>query len=265
MFLGIVEAPLLIKPYIKDMKRGTLFAMMATTMATIAGTVMAIYATILQPLVPGAAGHLLAGSIMNVPAALMLARLMVPQGFVDNAPPVEIHLENAPHSSMDAVAQGTVEGVRLLVAVVAMLVVMVSLVALVNALLLLVQQPVGTTLTLQQLLGYICAPLAWMIGVPASEVLTAGGLLGEKLVLNEFLAYIDLAKTPDTEISARSRVILTYAMCSFANLGSLGIQIGALTAMAPERRAEIVELAPKAMLVGFLATLMSASMIGIVA
>jgi CNT family concentrative nucleoside transporter len=264
MFLGIVEAPLLIKPYIREMRRGTLFATMAVTMATIAGTVMALYAAILKPLVPDAAGHLLAGSIMNVPAALMLARLLVPKGFDDGAEPVEIRLDNPPHSSMDAIAQGTIEGVRLLTAVIAMLVVMVSLVALANSLLDLVQQPIGSSLTLQRLLGYVCAPLAWIIGIPATEALGAGALLGEKLVLNEFIAYLDLARTPDAELSQRTRVILTYAMCSFANLGSLGIQIGALTAMAPERRNEIVELAPRALLVGFLATLMSAAMIGIV-
>ncbi len=264
IFLGIVEAPLMIRPYLKDMQRGALFATMVVTMATIAGTVMAIYATILDPLVPGAAGHLLAGSIMNVPGALMLARLAVPHGFDSGPASAEIVLSSQPQSSMDAIAQGTIEGIKLLATVIAMLVVMVSLVALVNAILALVAEPFGVKPTLQQLLGYLCAPLAWLIGIPAAESLTAGSLIGQKLVLNEFISYLDLARTPEAALSPRSRVILTYAMCSFANLGSLGILIGALTAMAPERRSEIVSLAPRAMIIGFLATLLSAAIVGVV-
>jgi CNT family concentrative nucleoside transporter len=266
MFLGLVEAPLLVRPYIRTMSRQALFAAMVVTMSTIAGTVLALYASILGPIIPGAAGHLLAGSIMNVPGALMLARLMMPETDPNAARlPSQIHLENAPQSSMDAIAQGTLEGVRLLTAVIAMLIVMVALVALANSLLSGLLAPFGWKATLQGLLGYACAPIAWLIGIPSSEAMTAGSLLGQKLVLNELIAYLDLTRIPDSELSARSRVILTYALCSFANLGSLGIQIGALTAMAPERRGEIVELAPRAMLLGFLATLLSAAIIGIVA
>jgi CNT family concentrative nucleoside transporter len=263
--LGLIEAPLLIRPYLRDMSRATLFATMAVTMSTIAGTVMALYAAVLQPLVPGAAGHLLAGSIMNVPAALMLARLMMPDTLDSNATAAEMRMDNPPHSSMDAVTQGTVQGIGLLVNVIAMLVVMVSLVALVNALLSTALSPLGASITLQQLLGFLCAPVAWMIGIPAAEALASGSLLGQKLILNELIAYLDMAKIPASELSPRSRIILTYAMCSFANLGSLGIQIGALTAMAPERRNDIVQLAPRALLVGFLATLLSAAVIGLVA
>ncbi len=266
MFLGLVEAPLLVRPYIRTMSRPALFAAMVVTMSTIAGTVLALYATILQSAIPGAAGHLLAGSLMNVPAALMLARLTMPETDPLQAhASAEIHLENAPQSSMDAIAMGTIEGIKLLSTVIAMLVVMVSLVALANSLLGAALQPFGVTATFQQLLGYACAPLAWIIGIPASEAATAGSLLGQKLVLNELIAYLDLTRMPDGELSARSRVILTYAMCSFANLGSLGIQVGALTAMAPERRSEIVALAPRAMALGFLATLLSAAIIGLIA
>ncbi len=265
IFLGIIEAPLLIRPYLKTMHRGALFAAMVVTMATIAGTVLALYAAILQPVVPDAAGHLLAGSIMNIPSALMLARLAVPEGFDSGPASAEVTLENPPQSSMDAIGQGAMQGVQLLATVIAMLVVIVSLVALANAMLALVAEPFGLTLTLQRILGFVCAPLAWIIGIPAGEALVAGSLLGQKLVLNEFVAYLDLVQVPAADLSPRSRVILTYAMCSFANLGSLGIQIGALTAMAPERRGEIVALAPRAMLVGFLATLLSAAMIGLVA
>ena len=165
---------------------------------------------------------------------------------------------------MDAVAQGTLDGVRLVAMVAAMLIVSVSLVALVNSMLAAIGGPLGVTLTLEGVLGVICAPLAWMIGIPWSESVTAGALLGQKVVLNEFLAYLELAKTPASQLSERSRVILTYAMCSFANLGSLGILVGGLAAMAPERRSEIAELAPRSVLVGFLASLLSAAIVGFV-
>jgi len=265
VFLGIVEAPLMIRPYLKDMGRGALFATMVTAMATIAGTMMTIYASILAPYVPGAAGHLLAASIMNVPAALMLSRLAVPEGFEGGPEKAKISIVDDPDASgMDAVAKGTIEGINLVVTVAAMLIVVVALVALTNSILGLVGTSLGVPITLQGLLGIVCAPLAWAIGIPWSEAATAGALLGQKAVLNEFLAYLDMAKIPDAELSARSRLILTYAMCSFANLGSLGILIGGLTAMAPERRAEIVALAPRSVFIGFFATLLSAAVIGAV-
>jgi CNT family concentrative nucleoside transporter len=264
VFLGPVEAPLLVRPYLAGLGRGALLAAMAVSMATIAGTVMALYATVLAPHVPGAAGHLLAASIMNVPAALMLSRLAVPAGFDVGAATAEIALDDAPRSSMDAIAQGTVEGVRLVVMVGAMLVVVVALVALVNAALALVA-PEGVSLTLQGMLGVVCAPLAWLIGLPWQEALVGGRLLGEKLVLNELVAYLDLAAQPAEALQPRSRLILTYALCGFANLGSLGIMVGGLTTMVPSRREEIVALAPKAVAIGFMASLLSAAVIGVVA
>lgn len=264
VFLGPVESPLLIRPYLAGLGRGALLAAMAVSMATIAGTVMALYATVLAPHVPGAAGHLLAASIMNVPAALLLARLAVPVGFEIGGETAEIALDDAPRSSMDAIAQGTVEGVRLVVMVAAMLIVIVALVALVNAALSILA-PAGVTLTLQGMLGVICAPLAWLIGLPWQDAVTGGRLLGEKLVLNELVAYLDLAALPADALEARSRLVLTYALCGFANLGSLGIMVGGLTTMVPSRRDEIVALAPKAVAIGFLASLMSAAVIGVVA
>lgn len=265
IFLGIIEAPLMIRPYLTGMGRGAFFATMCVSMATVAGTVMALYASILAPLVPGAAGHLLAASIMNVPGALMLARLMVPRDFEGGPETAVMSAGEDSRSSMDAIAQGTVEGLKLVAMVAAMLIVVVSLVALFNSILALAAEPLGIKLTLQGILGTVCAPLAWMIGIPWSEAATAGALLGQKVVLNEFLAYIELARTPPALLSDRSRLILTYAMCSFANLGSLGILLGGLTAMAPERRAEIAALVPRAMVVGFLATLLSAAIVGLIA
>lgn len=264
IFLGPIEAPLLIRPYLAGLGRGALFAAMAVSMATVAGTVMALYAGLLAPHLPGAAGHLLAASIMNVPAALMLARLATPAGFeIGSQASAELSQEGAPRSSMEAIASGTSEGVRLVVIVGAMLIVIVSLVALVNAALAAVA-PAGSTWTMQALLGVLFTPLAWIIGLPWQDAAAGGRLLGEKLVLNEFIAYLDLAAMPDDAIAARSRLILTYALCGFANLGSLGIMIGGLTAMVPARRDEILSLAPKAVAIGFLASLLSAAVIGLV-
>lgn len=265
VFLGTIEAPLMIRPYLKEMGRGALFAAMAVSMATVAGTVMALYASILAPVVPGAAGHLVAASLINVPGALMLSRLMVPRDFTGGPETAKITIEDAPHSSIEAITQGTMDGIRLVAAVAAMLIVMVSLVALVNSILSLGGEVGGAPVTLQRALGLLCMPLAFLVGIPWSEAASAGALIGQKIVLNEFLAYLDLVKTLDGELSARSRLLLTYALCGFANFGSLGILIGGLSAMAPSRRADIVELAPRAVLVGFLATLLTASVVGVTA
>lgn len=261
-FLGLVEAPMLVRPYLATMSRGALFAMLVLTMATVAGTVMALYASVLSAKVPGAAGHLLAGSLMNVPAALMLARLAVPGGFSEGPETSTLTLDHPPGSSMDAIVQGTLEGVGVVASIAAMLIVAVALVTLVNMMLGVVGDVVGVTLTLQRLLGWLFSPVAFAIGIPWGEAATAGALLGIKVVLNEFLAYLELIKVPPTELSDRSRLIMTYALCGFANLGSLGISIGALATMAPERRPELVEITPKAVAVGMLATLLSGAVIG---
>lgn len=262
IFVGMVEAPMLVRPYLRDLGRGALFAAMTLGMATVAGTVMALYATILEATVAGAAGHVVAASLMNAPAALMLARFAVPEGFAGGPATAEITLDNPPRSSMDAIAQGTYDGIKLLAAVVAMLVVMVALVALANAILGAAGAPFGLSLTLERLLGWIMAPVAFLIGIPWHEATIAGSLIGEKVILNEFIAYLDLAKVPPDMLATRTRLILTYALCGFANLGSLGIMVGGLTTLVPERRPDIVELAPKAMLVGLLATLLSGAVVG---
>lgn len=262
VLVGMVESPLLIRPYLKDMGRGALFATMTVGMATIAGTVMVVYASLLAAHVPGAAGHLLAASLMNVPAALMLSRLAIPEGFEEGPPSAHLTLDETPRSAMDAVVQGTADGVRLLAAVAAMLVVMVALVALANEILGALSGLAGARLTLQQILGWICTPLALLLGIPWSEAGIAGALIGEKIVLNEFLAYLDLATRDASALSPRSRLIITYALCGFANLGSLGIMIGGLVAMAPDRRADIVALGGRSLLVGALATLLSAAVVG---
>ena len=265
VFVGMVEAPLLVRPYLATMSRGGLFATMTVGMAGVAGTVLALYATILEPLLPGAAGHLIVASVISVPAGLMLAELMVP----DPAPPpgdaepaADIVIDDPPHSSMDAIAQGTREGIELLVSVTAMLVVVVALVALANQLVGFATAPFGAKLTIEGMLGWLFAPLAWLLGIPWEECAKAGTLLGVKTVLNELIAYLQLGQIPAGALSERSRLILTYALCGFANFGSLGIMIGGMVAMVPARRAEIVSLGAKTLISGTLATMMTAAVVG---
>ncbi len=263
IFVGMVEAPLLIRPYLGTMSRGALFATMTAGMATVAGTVLALYASILDLSVPGSAGHVLAASVMSAPAALMLARLMVPDLDEESEGITDPEIADPPQSTMDAVAQGTTEGLKLLAYVAAMLVVMVSLVALANMILGVLPDLFGAPLTVERMLGWICAPVAWIIGIPWGEAAKAGELIGVKVVLNELLAYLQLAATEPGALSERSRLILLYALCGFANLGSLGIMIGGLVAMVPERRAEIVALGPKTILSGVLATLLTGAVVGL--
>jgi CNT family concentrative nucleoside transporter len=259
IFVGMVEAPLLVRPYLAQMSRGGLFATMTVGMAGVAGTVLALYASILEPVLPGAAGHLIVASVISVPA-----ELMVPQGVDARAaePAADILIDDPPQSSMDAIAQGTREGIELVVNVTAMLIVAIALVALANQLLAVIGRPFGFSATLEEMLGWLCAPLAWLIGIPWSESTTVGSLLGVKTVLNELIAYLQLAGSAGEALSPRSRLILTYALCGFANLGSLGILIGGMVAMVPARRAEIVSLGARTLISGTLATLMTAAVVG---
>jgi CNT family concentrative nucleoside transporter len=264
IFVGMVEAPLLIRPYLATMSRAGLFATMTVGMAGVAGTVLALYATILGPTLPGAAGHLIVASVISVPAALMLSELMVPEAAPAREAPDAggIVIADPCHSSMDAIAQGTREGIELLVNVTATLIVIVALVALSNQLLAFAAGPAGVTLTIEGMLGWAFAPLAWLVGIPWEECAKAGTLLGVKTVLNELIAYLQLGQIPAGALTERTRLILTYALCGFANLGSLGILIGGMVAMVPERRAEIVSLGTRTLVSGTLATLMTAAVVG---
>jgi CNT family concentrative nucleoside transporter len=252
VFVGMVEAPLFVRPYLARVSRGELFAIMVGGMASIAGTVLFLYGTILRPVLPDAVAHLLIASILSAPAALVVSFLMVPpEGAVTGG---KIELRSEASSSMDALTRGTLEGAQLLVNIVAMLVVFVALVALVNLII--------APYTLQGMLGWALAPLAWLAGIPWSEAPAAGALLGTKTVINELVAYIDLSKS--TEFSERSRLLLTYALCGFANFGSLGIMIGGLGTMCPERRAEIVSLGMKSIVAGTFATCLTAATVGVI-
>jgi concentrative nucleoside transporter, CNT family len=260
VFVGMVEAPLLVKPYIRDMNRSELFVLMSCGMATIAGTVMALYASILSRVIPDAIGHILIASIISTPAAIAVSILMVPSG----APVTQGSLvpTQAATSSMDAITRGTIEGVQLLVNIVAMLVVLVALVSLANQVLGLLPEIAAAPVTLQRVLGIAMAPLVWIMGIPWAEASSAGALMGTKTVLNEFIAYIDLSKLPEGALSPRSRLMMTYALCGFANFGSLGIMIGGLATMAPERRDEIVSLGGKTIVSGTLATCIAGAVVG---
>ena len=261
VFLGMVEAPLLIRPYLGRLTRSELFITMSCGMANIAGTVMVLYATILGPQIPGVMGHILVASIISTPAAIMISLLMVPEtGEItlgQYIPP------QSASSSMDAIVRGTSEGITLYLNIIAMLIVLVALVALSNQILGLLPNLQGEPITLQRLLGYVMAPVAWMIGIPWSESATAGFLLGEKTILNELIAYLDLSRLTAGVLSARSQIVMIYALCGFANLGSLGILIGGMAAMIPERRSEIVSLGFKSILCGTMATCMVGAIVGL--
>lgn len=261
VFVGMVEAPLLVRPYLQKMNRSELFALMVCGMSTIAGTVLVLYASILQRAIPDALGHILTASIISAPAAIVIAEIMVPnQGKLTDG---QLAKDSSIHSSMDAITSGTIEGVKLLLSIIALLIVLVALVALANQGLGLLPDMGGAPLTLQRLTGLIAAPIVWLIGIPWSEAFVAGSLLGTKTILNEFVAYLDLAALPSEALSERSRLIMTYALCGFANFGSLGIMIGGMGAMAPEKRGEIVSLGLKSILAGVMATCMTGAVVGL--
>lgn len=258
VFVGMLEAPLLIRPYLAKMTRGELFVMMTVGMATIAGTMMILYASVVEPVVPGALGHILIASVLSAPAAVTIAQMMVPLG---DPTPGKIAIPDD-GNAMAAITRGTMDGVKLLINVIAMLVVAVALVALVNGVLGGLPDIAGAPLTLERMLGWVMAPVAFVMGIPWSEAATAGGLLGVKIVLNEFLAYLQFAALPADALSEKSKLIMTYALCGFANFGSLGIMIGGLATMCPERRDEIVALGGRSLIAGVLALCLTGTVAG---
>lgn len=262
VFVGMVESPLLIKPHLRRMSNNELFMLMTCGMATVAGTVLGLYATILADTIPTALSHILVASLISAPAALMLGAVMVPADGTGVVSPVAM---TSPYNgAMDAIVTGTGEGLKLLASIVGMLIVFVALVALVDMALGLVPVP-GEPLTLIGLFGSVLTPLAWLLGIPWDEATTAGELLATKLFINELVAYLQLAAVEPGVLSEKSRLILTYAMCGFANFGSLGIMLGGLTAMCPERTADILRLAPRSIWSGLLATCMTGCIVGLIA
>lgn len=262
IFVGMIEAPLFIRPYLRRMDRGTLFAVMTVGLSTIAGTVLILYATVLSPIVPDAAGHLIVASVISAPAALMLAQLMIPaeREMTADRAALDEPGDMRPAGSIDAVTMGTANGVVLLGGVVSTLVVFVALVALTDQIIAAAAAPFGLDLSLERLGGWLFAPLAWLIGVPWDEAGRAGALLGMKTVTNELVAFFAMAG--GDALTPRTALILTYALSGFANFGSVGIMIGGLAAMVPERRAEIVDLGLRSLVAGTMATLMTGAVIG---
>ena len=266
IFIGMVESPALIRPYIKRLTRSELFVVMSCGMATIAGTVMVFYSVILEGVIDNALGHILTASVISAPAAIMLALIMVPAQQSQEAgesavDAVDIGTDY--HNVMDAIARGTSDGLKLMANVGAMLLVLVALVALLNSALSLIPIPGGEALTLQAMFGWVFAPLTWLMGIPWQEAPLAGSLMGTKTVLNELLAFLALAELPTGALSEKSTIIMTYAICGFANFGSLGIMIAGLTGMCSERAQEIVALAPKSLISGTLATCMTGAIAGL--
>ena len=261
VFIGMTEAPLLVRPYLNTMSRPALFALMVGGMATIAGTVMLLYASILGELIPNAMGQLLTASLMSAPAALVIAGIMVPESTPEQT--FEAHIEIDSESAMDAVTRGTLAAIPLMLNIMALLIVMLALVSLANSILGLLPELAGAPVTLERMLGWLFAPVVWLIGIPWQEAQSAGALMGTKTVLNELIAYVQLSQLPPEALSERSRLIMLYALCGFANFGSLGIMIGGLASIAPERRSEIVALGLKSILAGTLATLMTGAMAGL--
>ena len=268
IFLGMVEAPLFIRPYLAQLTRSELFLVMTGGMAGIAGTVLVLYATLLAPLIPDAAAHFVIASVLGAPAAILISLIMVPEtsakrtGGALTDPGVAGDPEMHASSTMDAIVKGTVAGLELLLNIVAMLIVLVALVYLANAILGLLPE-VGGKISLQRMLGYVMAPVCWLMGLPWPEAITAGSLMGTKTVLNELIAYVDLSKLGTEALDSRSRLIMLYAMCGFANFGSLGIMIGGLGTMAPERREEINSLGLKSIVSGTLTTCLMGAIVGV--
>ena len=238
VFLGMVEAPLCIKPYLGRLTRSEMFIVMTGGMAGIAGTVLVVYATILGSIIPDAAGHLVVASVLGAPAAILISLIMVPEKPGAGTRDLD-KLSPVASGTMDAIVRGTSAGLELLLNICAMLIVLVALVALVNAALSLFPAIAGSPVTLERMLGLAMAPVCWLMGIPWQEATTAGALMGLKTVLNEFVAYLKLAALPPEALSERSRLIMLYALCGFANFGSLGIMVGGLATMAPERRDDV--------------------------
>jgi len=262
IFLGMVEAPLFIRPYLASLTRSELFIVMTGGMAGIAGTVLVLYATLLVPVIPDAAAHLVIASVVGAPAAILVSLIMVPERSDQR---IDDGVLEAPvaSSTMDAIVKGTAAGLELLLNICAMLIVLVALVHLANAIIGVLPEIAGAPITLQRLLGYVMAPVCWLIGIPWDQAVTAGGLMGMKTILNEFIAYVELSKLPADALDPRSRLIMVYAMCGFANFASLGIMIAGLATMAPARRDEVVSLGIKSIVSGTLATCLMGAIVGV--
>lgn len=282
VFVGQTEAPLVVKPYVASMTRSELLSLMTGGMATVAGGVLAAYVGLLKGRVPDIAGHLLTASLMSAPAALLLAKILIPETQTPATKTQVPHLkqDDDATNTIEAAASGAAEGLKLALNVAAMLLAFIALLALVNACLSAVSGWIGFSdwgaawipetlkgvfdqeLSLQLILGWLLSPIAWMMGIPWQEASVAGALIGEKIVLNEFVAYLHLSQIQD-HLSERSLIILSYALCGFANFSSIAIQIGGIGGIAPQRKSELAQLGLRSVLGGSLAAFMTASIAGL--
>ncbi|MCE2729328.1 MAG: nucleoside:proton symporter [Sphingomonadaceae bacterium] len=262
IFLGVVEAPLVVRAYFEKMSRSELFMIMVLAMSTISGAILILYAQTLSKTVPDAVGHMISASLIVLPASILIARLMVPGEGDTQMDHDDTSLKY--ESSIDAVITGTMDGVQLFVAVIGIIIVVFALVALVDQMLTVLPLVDGTALTLRRMFGWLFAPLMWAIGVPWEEAGTAGGLMGTKAILNEYVAYLDLAALADGTLGPRSKLIVTYALCGFANLASIGLLVSTIGTLCPARRTEAASLGMKSWVAGNLASAMTGAMIGLV-
>ena len=265
VFIGMVEAPLMVRPYLAKMSRSDLFIVMVGGMATISGTLFAVYTTMLSGLIRDPAGHLLTASIISAPAAILIARIMSPPDSDDDDGGERVELAQLYENGIDALTRGVIEGLRLLAYIIGMLIVFLALIELANILLALPPLPESWgELSFERIFGWALAPAAWALGVPWSEATHAGQLLGAKVVLNEFVAYVQMSSLPPGTLSERSGVIMAYALCGFGNFGSIGIMIGGIGAVVPERRLEIAQLGIKSIIAGSIATGMTGAIAGLI-
>ena len=263
VFLGQVEAPLLVRPYLSSMTRHELLILMTVGMSTIAGSVMVVYTTMLTPIYgSGLIGHFLTASLISVPAGIMFANMMIPSEVKTDFP--EGDSSKMYTSTVDALTQGTKNGLEIFLSVIAMLIVVMALVFLVNSILGIFPDFNGSAITIERILGFIFAPLAWFMGIPWEESLMAGQLLGVKTALNEFVAYLYLSDSETYNLSEKSRLIMLYALCGFANFSSVGILLSGMSAMVPERRDDLISVTGKALWAALLASCMTGFIVGII-
>ena len=263
VFLGQVEAPLLVRPYLSSMTRHELLILMTVGMSTIAGSVMVVYTTMLTPIYGfGLIGHFLTASLISVPAGIMFANMMIPSEVKTDFP--EGDSSKMYTSTVDALTQGTKNGLEIFLSVIAMLIVVMALVFLVNSILGIFPDINGSQITIERILGFIFAPLAWFMGIPWEESLMAGQLLGVKTALNEFVAYLYLSDSETYNLSDKSRLIMLYALCGFANFSSVGILLSGMSAMIPERRDDLISVTGKALWAALLASCMTGFIVGII-
>jgi CNT family concentrative nucleoside transporter len=264
IFMGQIEGPIFIRAYLERLTRSELFMLIAVGMACVSGSTMVAYATILHDVLPNAAAHVLAASLISAPAGVLLARIMVPGDPSEKSDDLDLAEEDKTYgSSIDAVMKGTTDGLQIALNVGATLIVFIALATMVDKILFALPMVGGEHLSIARILGVIFAPLAWAMGVPWKEAGSAGGLLGVKLILTEFTAFIQMAKTGPELLDPRTRIIMTYALCGFANIGSVGMNVAGFSVLVPQRRQEVLGLVWKAMMAGFLATCLTGSLIGL--